>query len=391
MKAKKLINVLSILLIMITAIFILTSCDNNGTINYIYLRESFSINPYIIIYKNLNEVKMKQLESKCNDILYELDNKYNVNLSTSLISKINNEADKQEIEIDEEFYNLIKEAKYIHENVSSGFDITVYPLIEVWDFKNKYYINNNYEEIPKDEEINAKLDLVNSNYIILSEKLIDDASDELKEEEKKTYSVKFQKEGVKIDLGSLVKGLATDYIVNVMKDYGLNFGIVNVGGNVYVYGNKQYNVGITTPFHELLDENQNIIGYISTDGNDYSLVTSGIYERYIKTIDEKMYHHILNPFTGYPVNNDIVSITVIVNNKIYKNNSLYADALSTSLFTLGAKDAIMYASHNEGIEAVVITNDNKILLSSGIGMTEDDNLQFVFNENLKSLGYSVGN
>ncbi len=104
-----------------------------------------------------------------------------------------------------------------------------------------------------------------------------------------------------------------------------------------------------------------------------------------------MYHHILNPFTGYPVDNDIVSITVIVNNKIYKDNSLYADALSTSLFTLGAKDAIMYANHNEGIEAVVITNDNKILLSSGIGMTEDDNLQFVFNENLKSLGYSVGN
>ena len=375
MKYKKLILVILLIIILFT----ISGCESIASSQYIYLTESFSINPYIVLYDDLKESDYKLIESKCNDLLNELDNKYNVNKQDSLITKINDEAYDHEVIIDEEFDSLINLAISCNKEISNKFDISIYPLTELWDFKNKYYLRseNKFEEIPSDESIKNTLEKVGIESIVLSKN---------KNDEGQTINtVKFTKEGTKIDLGSLVKGLAADYIVKILKDCGANFGIVNVGGNVCVFGNRKYNVGITTPFHEELSDNNSIIGYITTDEKDYSLVTSGTYERYIKTSDGKMYHHILDPFTGYPVESDMMSITIITS---YSDDmSLLADELSTSLFTLGIDKALEYINSVTGLEAIIISTDKKIILSNGV---INGTLSFTFNEDLSSVGYSIG-
>ena len=125
------------------------------------------------------------------------------------------------------------------------------------------------------------------------------------------------------------------------------------------------------------------IGYINGDKEGTTVVTSGIYERYIKDKNGNMYHHILDKETGYPIDNDLSSITIIIDGS---NSSISADAYSTALFGMGSLDAISYANENN-MKVVAVTKDNKIYTSDSC----KDN--FVYNELLNNCGfsYNIGN
>ncbi len=91
-----------------------------------------------------------------------------------------------------------------------------------------------------------------------------------------------------------------------------------------------------------------------------SLVTSGIYERYLETEDGKKYHHILNPATGYPYDNPIAGVSII------SDYSIDGDALSTSTFALGIEDGLSFIEKLDGIDAIFVTTDYKVYVTSGI-------------------------
>ncbi len=137
-------------------------------------------------------------------------------------------------------------------------------------------------------------------------------------------------------------------------------GTINLGGNVLCLGPKSdgnsYKIGIQNPFHE----QGSILATLEVTNE--SVVSSGVYQRYIR-VDDKIYHHILNPSTGYPYENNLLSVTVIC------QNSVDGDGLSTTCFSLGLEKGMELIESLEDTEAVFLTEDDKLHCSSGIGDT----------------------
>ena len=135
----------------------------------------------------------------------------------------------------------------------------------------------------------------------------------------------------KYDFGAIAKGYVADQLKYELKKSNIN-GLINFGGNVLCIGekpkNKKYNIGINKPF-----SNGEVIGKIELV--DESAVTSGVYQRYVE-IDNKIYSHIIDTETGYPIDNELLSATVVC------KNSIVADVLSTTIMVLGIKESEIY-------------------------------------------------
>ena len=371
---------INIIFILIICLLMLTACNKNTSMKMITLDDAFSITPYINIYgseKDINKYQNK-IYTDLSKILKDLDDKYNVNKENSLISSINKNAYKDYVEIDDECVNIINTAIRISSDVSDKYDISIYPLSKLWDFKNKYYTNNNYNNPPRGEDINEILSLIDYQNI-----------------EIKDHKIRFKVEGMEIDLGSIVKGYACDLIASVMEEeYNMFSYIINIGGNIYAKGEKKKNtgfsVGIQTPFFndrikdyddaDLRKEGY-YLGYIESNLEGTTVVTSGIYERYIKTSDGIMYHHILDKYTGYPIDNDIESVSIVIDGN---NKSIEADGLSTALLCMGKTDALKYANEH-GLKIIIATKNKEVIVSDNI---KDE---FVFNEIIEKMGYAYNN
>ncbi len=159
-------------------------------------------------------------------------------------------------------------------------------------------------------------------------------------------------------LGSmLTKGYIADEIVEVLQENGVEQSIIDIGGNIYAlgmkYGTDQWTIGIQNP----LSDRGEIIGTIKV--NNMSIVTSGIYERYIEE-DGVKYHHILNPKTGYPYDTELEGVTIIA------DKSKDADALSTLVFTKDLQGGLEFVENHTGAEAIFITHDKEVYITSGV-------------------------
>ena len=366
---------LIVYIICLITIFTLTGCKESESRELIYFDEVFSITPYACIYTNSSKEKYdtKRIKEEVDKCLSELDNKFNVNKEDSLISKVNKDASNERVEIDNEFASVLNQALEVSRNVTSEYDVTIYPVTKVWDFKNKYFKNNNYESIPDDSLITEAINSVGYENVIVTSEVINDVTH---------YYVNFSNKDTLIDLGSIAKGYAADKVSEILKGFNVNNGLINIGGNVYTFGDRLYKVGITTPFYETLDSDTNMVGYVACQGEDYTYVTSGTYERYIKTNDGKMYHHILSPSTGYPVDNDLLSVTVIIKRDNEDLISTSADALSTAIYTMGLDKGLEYVNKDDKLNCIFITKDKHVIVSDGI-----KNI-FVFNKAVEKYDYN---
>ena len=154
-----------------------------------------------------------------------------------------------------------------------------------------------------------------------------------------------------LDVGFIAKGYIADRLKEYMIAEGVTSGIINLGGNVLTIGNKDgqdFKVGIQKPFADTGT------ALVSVASNDSSVVTSGIYERFF-SLDKKIYHHILNPSTGYPVENELLSVTIL------SKDSTTGDALSTSCLLLGLEKGKELIESLDGVEAVFITKDYNVI------------------------------
>jgi len=208
----------------------------------------------------------------------------------------------------ETFY-VIKKAKDFWLATNGAFDITVAPLVSLWGFTEKRY------RLPADKEIKSALNLVGSDKIILHEE---------------DNVVEFKTPGMKIDLGAIAKGYATDCAVNKLKAAGIKRCLINAGGQIYCLGDNfgiPWKVAIKNP------RGKTVIGYLKL--KDKAVATSGDYEQYFFK-NNKRYGHILNPKTGYPADSGILSVTVVA------QDGLTSDALATAIFVLGkSKGAVL--------------------------------------------------
>jgi thiamine biosynthesis lipoprotein len=167
-------------------------------------------------------------------------------------------------------------------------------------------------------------------------------------------SAALRNKGQKLDLGGIAKGFAADEAKRILIENGVKSALINLGGNILTLGNKEdgspFRIGIQNP----LRQTGQFIGVLSA--SDRTIVTSGTNERFFVK-DGIRYHHIINPHTGYPAQTGLLSVTVVC------ENSMYADALTTSLFVLGVEKGLKLLEQT-GDEAIFITDGN----STGNGM-----------------------
>ena len=283
----------------------------------------------------------KAIEAAFNRI-DEIEQMASASLETSDISRINSAAGKDYIKVHPEITGMIKTAVSYSELSKGAFDITVGPLIKLWG------IGTENQKVPADNEIKQVLPLVGYKNISIHE--VDN-------------SIKLLKEGMSIDLGGIAKGYAADEAVRILKEYGVKSAIINLGGSsVYALGKKQdKSLWAIAVQHPRKDNNKNYTCIIRMP--EQALSTSGDYERYFIK-DGKRYHHILNPFTGYPADAKVMSDTIVINSDI-PNSNMLADILTKVTFVSGIEKGFRIINSIQGVECIAVTTDYKIYKSSG--------------------------
>ncbi len=228
---------------------------------------------------------------------------------SSYVAKINAAKANQPIALSDSVFEMIKTALEVYEASDGAFDITTAPLKDVWGF------NQGDHQPPTSEQIRSALNITTSDFISL-------------DEEKKTIVKAY--DAIKIDLGAVAKGYAADIAAKSLKNSGASYGLINLGGTVFVFGKNpnredgKWEIGIANPDGE---------GYITTVTIEKgAVVTSGNYQRYFEW-GGKRYHHIINPKDGYPADNGLSSATII------GDSALIADCLSTACMIVNQEDA----------------------------------------------------
>jgi thiamine biosynthesis lipoprotein len=162
---------------------------------------------------------------------------------------------------------------------------------------------------------------------------------------------------MQVDLGAIAKGYAADEVAEILKENGVQHAIINLGGNVLTIGGNMkgspWRIGIQDPFNPRGE----FMGIITIE--DKTVVTSGTYERYFEQ-DGKRYHHILDPRTGYPAENEVASVSIIT------NKSMDGDGNSTSVLLLGLEEGMKFVESQEGVDAIFVTYDKKVYITSGL-------------------------
>ena len=278
----------------------------------------------------------------------QLEAQLTVNRYHSEVMGINHAAGKQPVAVSKLVFDLISQAKAASLLPDSKFNLAIGPLVKLWK------IGFNGRSIPEKDEIARRLTLTNPNHIDLN---------------RTNQTVYLAKAGMEIDLGAIAKGYIADIIKLLLAQYNIFQAIINCGGNVLTIGyspitaDKQWHIGLKRPFAEA----NNLLGIIHVE--DKSVVTSGIYERYFISNDQ-LYHHILDPHTGYPLNNELHSVTII------SDNSLTGDIYSTIFYGLGIRQGLSELKKKQNIGVIFVTRDKKIIIQSNqhftFELTADD-------------------
>ena len=266
--------------------------------------------------------------------LDEIDSQFSVNRKTSDISRVNAAAGRERVTVSKEVFTVLQTALDFAQKSGGAFDPSIGPVVTLWG------ICTDHPRVPSQHEIDAALSLVDWRKVSL------DVSDS---------SVFLEKEGMALDLGGIAKGYAADELVKLLKERKVKRAIIDLGGNVYLWGNKAngkaWSVGIRNP-----DKNGKSVAVVLTLKGGQSVVTSGAYERYF-VAGNKKYHHIIDPRTGFPCELTVDSASIVA------SSSMEADALSTCAFLMG-KDAFVRAFPK--VSYLLILPTGKVVASKGL-------------------------
>ncbi|SDB05136.1 thiamine biosynthesis lipoprotein [Streptococcus henryi] len=340
MKKKRnfLLIIISLIVILLVGYFFLkpqTKDDSNLAITTSPLTRSESLLHTVVQIKIYHKGQEKVMEEAI-DYIKEMEKLLSTNLEGSDVYRINHAAGEEAVKVDKRTFTIIKEALKMSEKSDGKFDISIGAVTNLWR------IGDDEARLPSDEGIKAALPFINYKNI------------KIDEEQETVYIEK----GMTLELGAISKGYIADGVKSIFEKHHISTAIINLGGNVLVMGTspnneKGWNVGVQNPDEVRGDT----VGAVHVKNR--SVVTSGIYERYLE-VDGKTYHHIMNPETGYPVENNISGVTV------FTDKSIQGDELSTSLYLLGIEEGMKYIESLDNVEAVFIDKDKGLHISSGL-------------------------
>jgi len=318
----------AVLLLMV----VLSGCDQGKTVS----RSDFLLDTFVSI--TLYGESDESLLDKPFERIAALNSSLTAFEAGSDLGLIKENAGIKPVTVSEDTYRIIEKSLAYSRNSGGYFDVTIGPLVDLWGIHSP-----ETKEAPAPEAITAVKTKTDYTKIILN------PADQ---------SVYLTDTGMAVNLGAIAKGYIADEVMAVLKDEGVEHAIVNLGGNVLVMGGKADNSNFGVGVEDPRNPGNGYLGVLSL--KDGSVVTSGDYQRYFVDEAGKKYHHILDPFTGYPADSGLIQVTIVT------NASVDADSLSTTLFLLGLDEGLKKVEALPDVEAIFITNENKIVVTGGL-------------------------
>ena len=305
--------------------------ENTASDEEPYSRDIFAMDTYMTVsaYGDAGEKAVDAAVKEIN----RLDALLSTGKASSEVSELNANAGGK---LSADTNALMDAALDLYESTDHVFDITIYPVMKLWGFTDQNY------KVPSEGDLKAALTLVDASTLDYN---------------KSKKTVAFTVDGTQIDFGGIAKGYTSATVAQLYKDHGVTSGLVNLGGNVQTVGFKpdgtEWRIGIQDP-----EDENDMLGVVTT--HDKAVITSGGYERNFEE-DGVVYHHIIDPATGHPADNGLISVTIV------SEDGTLADGLSTSLFIMGKDKAIEYwKAHSKDFDFVLCEEDGTLVVSKGL-------------------------
>lgn len=303
--------------------FVLCGCRNlqKSSLSFQAMNTFVSVQTFGENSKNVNQ--------KIKARLSELESLFSTTDSGSEIYKLNHSSEK--IQVSSETYSLLSYSVKMAEIFNGHFNPALFPVIREWGFTTGNY------HVPSQEKINFLLKKTDFSQI----QFFDDNFVQLQD-------------SMSVDFGSVAKGFASDEIVKILSENNILSALIDFGGNIIAFGEKPdssfWRIGIKNPFGGEVS--------LAVKVKNQMVITSGGYERFFTDENQKKYIHIFDGKTGFPVENEIESVTIIC------ENGFYADTLSTALFIIGSENAVSFWRERKDFQMIILQKDGSILYTS---------------------------
>lgn len=281
---------------------------------------------YTIKFISSKKPSLPLFQARVDKRLEEINGRMSMFDPKSEISLFNDQKTGFPVKISSEFYDTLLTAKHLYELTAGAWDGTVKPLVDLWGFGTKKRIT----QIPEPDKIALALSKTGFQHIDIT----------------KPHTL-VKNSDVTLDLGSIAKGYAVDALAQIFTSSGIMDVLVEIGGELYGAGfNKKgqpWSVGIKEPDRQF--SNHNLFKIVRL--NNQAIATSGNYRNFFE-IKGKLYSHIIDPKTGFPVDNNIVSASVIA------KACTFADGLATALMVMDVQQALALVNHLPDTECLII-------------------------------------
>ncbi len=321
----------ALLLCALSLALALSACGADTAQTTTASREIFAMDTYLTVtcYGNDCEAALNAAVAEIERIEAQLS----IGAAESEISLLNAQGSGV---LSDETRSLVQQALALWTLTDGAFDITVYPLMELWGF------TGSEQSVPDDDALQALLACCGSDRLTLNGNTL-------------TLG-----QGQGIDLGGIAKGYTATRLCELFADYDLTGAVVSLGGDVQCYGSKEdgslWRVGIRDPLNS--EDSSALLGVVRI--STQAVVTSGGYERCFEA-DGTTYHHILDPATGYPSDSGLISVTVL------SDDGALADGLSTACYIMGLDASIAcWRACGAAFDLILMADDATVYVTQGI-------------------------
>lgn len=278
-----------------------------------------------------------KLQTRCFELLRSYEHRFSANDASSELMEVNHQAGISAVEVHPDLFELISLGTRHSQAKNSHLNIAIGPLVQTWR------IGFSDARRPSQEEIDQSLNKIDPKQIQL---------------DTEKQAVFLKRPGMKIDLGALAKGYSADLIATFLKSQGVEDALIDLGGNILTVGQnpikkQPWRIGIQNP----VEPRGHHILALSIENK--SVVTSGIYERHLE-VDGQSFHHIFDSTTGYPVETELASITII------SDRSVDGEIWTTRLFGESPTSILNIVESLPGIDTLLVSQSGKIAFTSGL-------------------------
>lgn len=361
------LHLLPLLCALLSSVLLLTSCASSSTDQEPVTKQSYYFDTIVqLTIYDMHDMSHDNADAAINGA-FKLCSSYEQLLSKTIegsdIWNINH-AKGSPVTVDPETVEVVEKGIEYSDLTNGRFDMTIGKAEDLWDF------HSDDPKVPAKDALADAVQHVDYHAIQV------DASHN---------TITLSDPEAEIDLGGIAKGYIADKVCDYLRQQRVTSAIISLGGNIETIGGKpgeeqrsaigslfdhrseeeqdaarkaaqtNFRIGIETPF----SDRKEVSGVV--DITDGTMVTSGVYERYF-TVDGKDYHHILDVNTGYPIDNDVLGVTI----QGAAGHSVDCDALSTTCLILGSSEGSKLIESLKGYEAAFILRDGSMVTTSGM-------------------------